>query len=167
MLVRSVQRGLAGVQIRLRGFDNLGTLEDFPEEVEAEEDGDADVGGDKVVHVEGGAPAVEAVEDDNEGEVDESGIGGVWLPRRLEDQGVAVDALSFEGGVEADVGNADTGPGEETGDGGEALEPLEGHVGAGRAAQVRQEGDRSGDADTPIRNTPAAMLDAILFAIML
>ena len=63
--------------------------------------------------------------------------------------------------MESDVCNTDTGPGEETGNGSEALEPFEGHVGSRRAAQVSQERDRGGDTDTPIRNTPATILDTI------
>ena len=82
--VSRIKRGLAGLQICFRGSDPLGALEDFPEEVKAEEDGDSDVGGDELVNVERGAPDVETIEDDDYDEVYESSPGGVWLPGRFE-----------------------------------------------------------------------------------
>lgn len=59
---------------------------------------------------------VKAVEEDDEGEVDERDPGGVGLEGGFEDERVAVDALGREGFVELDVGNLNGAPGEEGGD---------------------------------------------------
>lgn len=116
MRIRRIQRRLAGEDVRLVGRDPLGPLEDLPERVQGEVDGDADVRRDEAVDVER-AEDVEAVEDGDDGEEDEREPGRVWLEGRTEAEGAAVDALGLEGGVEADVGNGDGHPREEGGDG--------------------------------------------------
>ncbi len=135
MRIRRIQRRLAGKNIRLVRRDPLGPLEDLPERVQGEVDGDAHVRRDEAVDVEG-AEDVEAVEDGDDGEEDEREPGRVRLEGGPEDEGAAVDALGLEGRVEADVGDGDGHPGEEGGDGHEVLEPLEGNRGAGGAGQV-------------------------------
>ena len=85
MQIRGVKSRLAGMEIDIRRVEPLGALEDFPEEVEDEEDGDADVVGDEVVDVECGAEDVEAVENDDDGEEGEGRPRGVGLEGRLED----------------------------------------------------------------------------------
>ena len=140
MCIRSIKGCLSSVDVRLRRVNPVRALEDFPERIQEEIDGDSNVRGDEVL-VAPWRPDVEAVEDDNEGEVDEGEVGEVWLEGRLEDEGVAVDALGFEGLVELNVCEADAAPGEETGDCGQVLEPFENDVRATGAGQVCQEGD--------------------------
>ncbi|KAL8753502.1 MAG: hypothetical protein Q9184_005400 [Pyrenodesmia sp. 2 TL-2023] len=135
MRIRRVQRRLAGEDIRLRGWDPLRLLENFPERVQAEINWDAHIRRDEAIDVER-VEDVEAVEDGDDGEEDEGEPGRVWLEGGAEGEGAAVDALGFEGGVEADVRDRDGHPGKEGGNGNEVLEPLENVGGAGGAGQV-------------------------------
>lgn len=111
MRIRRIQCSLASEDIRLGRWDPLGPLEDLPEGIEAEVDGDADVCRDKTVDIEG-PEDVEAVEQDDDGKEDEGEPGRVWLEGRSEDEGAAVDALGLERGVETNVGDGDGHPGE-------------------------------------------------------
>lgn len=109
-----VQGGLAGENVCFGGTDPLGALDDFPEEEQGEVNRDADVGRDEVIF----GPRfenVEPVEEDDDAEEEEGGVRDKGLEVRFEDEVVAVDALSLEGLVELDVGNADADPGEEVG----------------------------------------------------
>ena len=124
MRIRRIQRGLAGCDIRLLRCQPLGPLEDFPECIQSKVDRDTNVGGDKIIH-RPRAEYVKTVEEGDGGEEDEREPGSVGLEWRPEDESVAVDTLGLEGGVKFDVGDADRHPGEETGDGGQVLEPGE------------------------------------------
>lgn len=152
MRIRCIQRGLARRDIRLGGIHPLGPLEDLPEEVEQEVDGDADVVCDEVVDAEG-LENVEADEEGDYGEEEEGEPGEVGLHRGFEDEGVAVDALGFEGLVELDVGDQDGHPGREVGKGDEVLEPDEDGRGAGGAGEEGEERDGGGNHDAVVRNT--------------
>ncbi len=138
--ISCVKSRLSGVNVCLGGIDPMRALVDLPEAVQEEVDGDSDVRGDEVL-VAPRRPDIEAVEDDDNGEEEEGGIREVWLEWRLEDKGIAVNALSLEGLVELDIRNADTAPGEETGDGCQVLEPGEDDVCTAGARHIRQEGD--------------------------
>lgn len=135
MLIRRVQRRLPSGDVRLRARDPLRPLEDFPESIQREVNRDTDVCSDEAVLIKG-PKGVEAVEKSDDGEENQREPRGIWLEGGFEDQGVAVDALGLEGGVEADVGNGDGHPGEERGDGDEVLEPFEDDVGARGAGHV-------------------------------
>ena len=116
-----IQRRLAGGDVRLRRRDPPRPLEDLPEQEQGEIDWDAYIGRDEVVHIKALRRAgedVETVEQSDEGEEDEAEPCRVWLESRLEDEGVAVDTLSFERGVEFNVSDGDGHPSEEVGDGG-------------------------------------------------
>jgi len=94
---------------------------------------------------------VKTVEDDDHGEEDEGSPGEVGLEGRLEHQGVAVNTLCLERGVELDVGHADGAPGEERGDGGQVLEPIEDESwSTGSDRQICQERDDGGEEHTPV-----------------
>lgn len=121
-----IQRSLTRVDVRLGRVDPLCTFEDLPADVQQEEDGDVDILGDEVVRDELGREGIEPVEDEDDREENKCGPGNVWLERRLEDEGVAVNTLRLEGLVKHDVCDADGDPGAERGDGAEVLEPGEG-----------------------------------------
>lgn len=91
-----------------------------------------------------------AVEDDDNDEEYQSNPGSIGLETALENQIlVAVDALGYECGPEAEVCNQDGDPGEKAGDGGEGLEPVEDGGSARGDGHVGQEADASCDQDTP------------------
>ena len=147
----SVKSSLTGPDVGLGRVDELAALEYLPKSVQENEDGNTDVGseeGGKLV----GTPStlglsedLEAVEDDDQSEVDESNPGGVGLPLALKDQGVAVDTLGDQCLTEAGVGVADSAPGEKLGDGGQVLEPQEDGVGASGDTHVGEQTDGSSD----------------------
>lgn len=133
--VRSVQCGLTGEQVHLRRRVNFGALEDFPKQVEREINGNTDVGGDEVI----AGPwleDVETVEDDDDGEEEKSSVGCVRLKGRFENKRVTVYTLCFEGFVELNVRYTYADPGEEVGDRGQILEPLEHDGRSGGATEV-------------------------------
>jgi len=143
-----IQRRLATPNIRLTSLDEARPLDDLPDNIQDEENRDTDISRDKVIN----GPAAlgedrKAVEENNDGKVDEREPSGVRLPLALEDERVAVHALGLERGVEADVGDANAAPGEELGYGGEVLEPSEDVVGASRDRQVGEQTDRCGGDD--------------------
>ncbi|EZF74120.1 hypothetical protein H105_04130, partial [Trichophyton soudanense CBS 452.61] len=141
-----VHGGLSGEDIRFGGRDPAGALENLPEDEEGEVEGDADVGGEEGLEAEG-LEGVEAVEEDDDGEEDEGDPCEIGLEGRLEEEGVAVDALGLESGVEADVGDQHADPVEERGDGCQVLEPDEDLGRAGGGSHEGQEGDGCSDAD--------------------
>lgn len=101
-----VERRLARPDICLARLDKARALEDLPKEIQTQIDGNTDVSG----HEISDCPIAlcedcEAVEEDDDGKVDESKVGCVWLPGRPEDEGVAVDVLSDQGFAEAQVGD--------------------------------------------------------------
>jgi len=100
----------------------------------------------------------EAIEDDNNTEIDEGEPCRVWLPLGLEDECVAVDVLSDERGAEAKICNADGDPGEELSDCYEILEPQENVVGSGRDGHIRQERENGGNGNAVDGNTRLAAL---------
>jgi hypothetical protein len=130
-----VERSLAAPDVGLGGVDKLGALEDLPEDVEHEEDGDTDVGseeGGELIRAPGAdGEDLEAVEEDDQDEVDEGDPGRVWLEPALEDERVSIDALEHQGLAELDEGDADAAPGEEVGNRHQVLEPVEDGVCAG------------------------------------
>ena len=87
---------------------------------------------------------VEAVEEDDDDEENQAEPGGVGLEGGTEDEGGAGDVLAAEGGVEAQVGDADADPGEHGRDGGDVLEPGEDFCGAGAAGHEGEERDGGG-----------------------
>lgn len=141
------------MQVGLGGIDPLGALDNLPEGVENKVDRDADVSGDKVVK-DPGLKDVEAVEENDDGKEDKGGVGGVGLEGRFEDERVAVDTLRLERLVKLDVGDTDADPGEEVGDCGEVLEPLEHERRARRATEKGQEGNGGSNDDTVVWNAP-------------
>ena len=148
--ISHVQGCLAGEDVRLGGLDPPRTLKDLPERVEQEVDHDTDIGSGKVIDGEW-REYVEAVEEDDDGEEDQRDPREVWLEMALEDQGVAVDALSLECTVELEICNADAAPREETGNRRQVLEPLERLGGTPRpTAQIGEERDRGGDRNSKV-----------------
>ena len=123
MSIRSIQRGLAGLDIRLVRLDEFRPFIDFPKRVEGKVDRYTDVSRHEPVAVER-VKGVEAAEKKDDGEEAEGKIGRVWLKGRSENEGAAIDALSFERGVKPDVGNGNAHPGEKSGDCDDSLKPL-------------------------------------------
>jgi len=127
--ILGIQSCLTRCDIRVGCIDEVSPLEDLPEEVEDEEDWDADVGSEEVSNipmlVARANKDIEAVEDNDQAEEDQGNPGQIGLEVRPEHQGVTVNALCLEGGVELDVGQANGAPSEEGGDGGQVLEPCE------------------------------------------
>ena len=128
------------MDVCLRRVDPVRALEELPEDVQEEIDGDTDVRSDEVLVVPRG-PDIEAVEENDDREEEEGKPREVWLEGRLKHEGIAVDSLGLERGVKFDVRDADAAPGEKTGDGGEILEPGEDNIGAAGAGHVCQKGD--------------------------
>ena len=109
--LRRIRTLLARPNIRLDRPDKARPLPDLPPQVEGEVDGDASVGGDEVVDVEGfvggrGREDVEAVEEGDKGEVDEGEVGQVGLPGGAEGHVVVWSRGGGEGRVERGVGVA-------------------------------------------------------------
>ena len=98
------------------------------------------------------------VEEDDQAEEDCGADTHVWLERRFEDKCVAINALSLASIVKFDVCDVDADPGEECGDGGQVLEPLEDGAGAGGARHVGEERYSASDQDTPERHTSLCAL---------
>lgn len=88
------------------------------------------------------------------------------MPDGLEDERVAVDTLCLEGPVEAEVGDADGAPGEELGNGGEVLEPLEDDGGTLGDGEVGEEGDGGGDEDGVVWDTTLGTLQEELRSLL-
>ena len=129
------------MEIRLRRVYPFRPLEELPEGIEQEVNGDTDISGDEIVDRER-RKGIEAVEEKDQGEKDQGDPAEVGLKGRLEDERIAVDALRFECFVELDVRDRYADPGEEVGNGDKILEPGEGFCGSARAAtEVGEEGD--------------------------
>jgi len=140
-----IQSRLACKDIGLSGIPELGPLENLPEEIEAEVDGYSDIIGDESIGIPTTCNGVEAITEDDQAEEDQGGPGQIRLEGRLENKGVAVDILGFQGFVELDVRHTDRAPGEETRDGCQVLEPFECLAGSRRTSrQLRQ--TRNGDS---------------------
>lgn len=110
-------------QIGLGRLDKVRPLDDPPEEVQAEIDGDPDVVRDERLVLEPSRNGVKPVEQDDQAEENQGSIAEIWLERTLEGQLVAIDVLSMTGVVEPDVRDVDADPGEEGGDCCQVLEP--------------------------------------------
>lgn len=123
MSIRSIQCGLAGLDIRLVRLDELRPFIDSPKRVEGEVDRYTDVSRHETVAVER-VKGVEATEKNDDGEEAKGKIGRIWLKGRSENEGAAIDALSFERGVKSNVGDGNAHPGDESGDCDDILEPL-------------------------------------------
>ena len=96
---------------------------------------------------------MEPIEETDDTKKDEGEVRDIGLEGGSEGEGTTIDALGAQGGVEADVGDGDGHPGEEAGDGGEVLEPLEDVCGAGArggAGEVGEEGDGPGYEDAEV-----------------
>jgi len=144
----SVNGSLTGVEVDLAGLVGLGALDDLPSEEEDEEDGDTNVGGEEVGDVPLAlAEDLEFAEDQDEAEVDERAPGEVRLERRLEHEGVAVNALRLKGLLEFDVGDGDAAPGEKIGGGDEAGEPEEDVAATIGDGHEGEKGDGGRDTD--------------------
>ena len=162
MCIRSIHRCLASKNVRLCWSDEARSLEDFPEYKQQQVDRNPNVRGYEIIDGPG-FEDIETVEDGDYGEEEEGEVCGEGLEGRFENQSVAVDALSFQSLVELDVGDRDAHPGEEVGDGGQVLEPLEDNVSARRAGQVCQEGDGRGNDDAVYWDPPESKLIIILY----
>ena len=149
-----VEGGFAAEDVGFGRLDELGPLEDLPEQVQREVNGDADVGGDEVV-AQKGPESIKAVEHDDHGEEKEGEIGRIGLPGGAEDQRAAVHPLRFQRLVELDVCDGDVGPGEQVGDGDQPLEPAEHLRGARRAAHIGQQRDGCRHQHTHVRHSSA------------
>lgn len=164
MRIRRIQRRLARCYVGLGRVHPLGPLEDLPEHVQEKVDRDANVVRDETIDVK----RLEDVKPVEEGDHEEEGKGKpgeVRLERRFENEGVAVDALGFEGLVELDIGDADRHPGEEVGNGDEILEPGENDGRAGRAGKEGEERDGGGNHDTVVRYTGFGALEKDLWGL--
>jgi len=132
-----IQCSLTTPDICFSWIDEAGALEDLPESVEEEEDGNTNIRGEEI----GDVPFAvgedfPSIEEDDDGKVDEGEPGSVWLEWGLEDEPIAIDALSDESGAESQIGDADAAPCEELSDRGQVLKPLEDHVGTGGDGEV-------------------------------
>lgn len=147
------------MDIRLVRPDDFRPLEDLPERVKGEIDGDAHVRGDEPMAVEW-TEGVEPVEQGDHAEEAKGEPGRVGLKGRSEDEGAAIDPLGLERGVEADVGGRDAHPGDQSGDRDDILEPFEDDLRAGCARHVGQKGDGRRDGDAKVRNTSVVTVSA-------
>ena len=95
----------------------------------------------------------ESVKDDDDQEEHQCKVCSVWLPLGLEDEGVAIDALSREGFAEGDVSDQDIEPGDHRSDRGKCLEPSEDIRCTGRHSHVCEETNGRRDEDTVNRYT--------------
>jgi len=120
-----IQGSFTRVQVSLGRFSPVRPLEDLPEQIQAEVNGDTDIIGDETLVIKPACDDVEAVKEDDQAEEDQGRITSVGLEGGLECQFIPVDALCDQGLAELNVGNADRHPGEQSRDGGQVLEPLE------------------------------------------
>lgn len=94
---------------------------------------------------------IKPIEDNNEGEVDEREPSCVWLEPGPEYKSVTVNTLCLQCLVELHICNTDRAPGEEGGNGGQVLEPVEGcgSPTAGIDGEIRETSNRGCDEDAP------------------
>lgn len=114
MLIRRIQRRLARVNIRLLTSYPTRLLKNLPKRKQRRINRNTHIRRDKILLIKSLRRArkhPKSIEDYDDAEEDEGEPGGVWLEGGFEDEGVAGDALSAEGGVEADVGDGDGHPG--------------------------------------------------------
>lgn len=153
----SIERSLATPDVSLRWLDHLRTLEDLPEYEQEEVDQNADVRREKAGQLIGSpwglGEDLEAVENDDQREVDHGGISNIRRPLCPEDQCAPVDTLSGEGPAEPEVGEDDRVPREELGNSSQILEPKEDLVGTSGNRHEGDQRDGGGDQNTPVRNT--------------
>lgn len=162
-----VEGGLAGPDVCVLGLDECGTLEDLPEGIEGKVDGDADISGDEVLDGPvSGCEDIEAVEDDDDGEVGEGEVCGVGLEPGAEDQVLAVNSLSDQGLAELDEGDADGHPCEEVGNGGEVLEPAEDIGCTAGHGHESDEGDGGSHHDGVVWDTGTGALEEELRGLL-
>ena len=93
-----------GKYIGFGRLDKLGALQNLPEQVEYGEDRDTDISGNEIVDTER-AENIESVENKDHSEKRPGCPCGIRLPRRFEDQGIAIDALGLESIVKLIVRN--------------------------------------------------------------
>lgn len=161
-----IHGSLAGPNVGLFGLDKGRALEQLPEKVQGDDDGDANVVCDEVLdgpvaRCEDG----ETIEDDNDDKVAEGKVGRVGLEAAPEDQRVAVHTLRNQRLAELNVRDADADPGEQVGQGHECLEVGEGGRAAGRNAEVGQERDRRRHGDGVIGDTGPRALEEDLWCL--
>jgi len=141
-----IQSCLARGDICIGWINQRCPLDEFPEEVQNEEDRNANICGKEIssipVLVMLANKDVEAVEKDDKREEDKSDPGKVWLEGGLEHKCISINTLGLKRSMELDVGNADGAPGKEGSNGGQVLEPFKDLSWTSRAdRQIRETGD--------------------------
>jgi len=126
MTLTLVQFPPASCEVHICDAHELGKHEDFPEEIEDQEDGQADISGNKVIDV----PIIrqkdlESIEKNNEIDTKNAEVAGVRLEGCLIGQLISINAVVREPLVEADVCDQDDVPSNETSDGCNIHEPPE------------------------------------------
>ena len=155
--IRYVQCRLPSLYICFFRFDPPCALEDLPENKEHSIHSQARICSDEVLEVKSlrlARKRIKATEHNNHGEETEGEPGGIGLKWRLEDEGVAADALSAQSIVKFDVCNRDGHPGQGKGNCRNVLEPLKGFLRASGARHVGQQGDGCSNADAPVWKAP-------------
>lgn len=152
-----IERRLTAPYIRFRRVDHLGSLEHLPESKEETKDRNTNIGCEEVGQLirspGSGGEDLEAVEENDEGEVDKGRPGDIRLPLAREDHGVAVDVLGNACLAEPGVCVGNSAPSEERGDCGQVLEPPEHLVGTSADTHVCEQGDGGRDCDSIDRYT--------------
>lgn len=147
------------MQISLLWLDKVSTLEHSPEEIQAKVDGYANIVGQECLIVPFASDRVKSVEEDDQAEERGRANSKVWLEGCLENQSVSINALCFESGMEASIGDANTDPCEEGTNRGKVLKPSEDLCRTCRAGKIGDEGDGASDQDTPDRNATLGALE--------
>lgn len=129
-------------------MEPLGSLDNLPNDKEAEEDWNADVGNNKVFNGPStGSKDCKSVEDDDDGKEDETKVSGVRLGKSLEWQSAPLNTLSLESTIKSDGGEANCAPCEQIGNGDNIGKPVE-HVSTTCGdSHEREKGDGSGDCN--------------------
>lgn len=130
----------ASADISLGRLDELGAVDNLVAEVEDGEEDEGDIGDEEV----GDIPwheGLEALGEDDEDVEEQAVVGVPWLEEGLVWKNVARDVLVAESALEADVGNVDVGPCNETGDSGDVEEPVKNSSSGCGQVQVGEETD--------------------------
>ena len=145
VVICRVKSSFAGEKIDFGSRDPSCSLNDLPADEEDEKDENPDVGRGEISNVER-REYVEAVEEDDQNKESQRSPGKIRLEGRLENQGVAVDALCPESIVEFDIGNAYAYPREEISNGCQPLEPRKDSYSSSSATtEIGKERNSSGD----------------------
>jgi len=97
----AVNSVLARPDISLSRTNELWSFDKLPSEVQNKKDGNVDIGNEKAWNIKSANKDVEAIENDDDGEVNKGKPSSIWLEMSLEYKSVTVNVLSKQSCAEA------------------------------------------------------------------